>query len=210
MIELILLDASAVPTPPEAHRVLAPAELKSFDIMLAASRRREYLLGRALLKAALTGGGFRRERDYGMIETSLSPSGKPSVAGAEFSLSHDGEALLLGVGDQSIGVDLETVQRFDDEMLTACFCPEERRRIRDARDPARAATLAWCMKEAVAKAAGSSVVAGLGRPLDDASFLRGGFVRVAGIERAFAVASLRALPPVELSPALPRFSSAFL
>lgn len=206
MIELFLLDSSSLRVP-EPDRTLAAPDLARLDRM-STKRRREFLFGRALLNAALADRGFRRRLNDGMIDVPIG-GGKPSIPGVEFNLSHDGAAVLLGLGDQPIGVDIETVQVFDDLMLEMCFTPDERRAILTAPRPDRAATLAWCMKEASAKALGSSVLARLGRYDTLALPSRFGFVTVAGRERAYAVVSTRRLPDLTLIPALPRFDAAF-
>ena len=210
MIQVILLDGSAVDAPwPDPAQVLAPEEVNRYRTLRSDSRRREFLLGRMLLKAALTEKDHGRARDFTTIATTVSATGKPSVAGAQFSLSHDGEAVLLAVGDQPVGVDMETVQEFDGAMMDTCFSGEERRRIRRALHPDRVATLTWCIKEAVAKAGGAGIESVIGSTARNGLFVRGGFAPVAGRERAYAVCSPLPLSPIEIVPAIPRFSKVF-
>lgn len=207
-MELILFETAAAPEP-SPERVLAPAELRTYLSLKSASRRKEYLLGRMLLKAALTRGDYRRVRDFEMISTHMTPEGKPATAGAEFSLSHDGGAILLALGGQPVGADVESVQEFDGPMLRLSFDEKTLRSIARSRRPDRAATLAWCLKEAAAKAAGTGVLPLLGEPAPSGLFYRSGFLRTAGRERAYAVCSPRPLPPLSVSLALPRFERAF-
>ncbi len=209
MIELFLLQAKAVARMPLPAKTLSPSELKAYTALRTDRRREEYLLGRALLKAVLTKGDYRRVGDFAMIGTTLDPGGKPRVAKAEFNLSHDDGVILLAFGDQPVGVDIETVQEFDEQMLRICFDGDEHRRVSLARRPDRAATLAWCRKEAEAKATGAGVLPALGAPGRRDAFTRAGRLRVGGVERAFAVSSFRPLGPLRPVSALPRFQQIF-
>lgn len=207
-MELIFLDANAhVPISP--NRILAPAELERYGSFNCESGRRDYLLGRLLLKTALTNGDYRRVRDFGMITTTMTPEGKPTAAGAEFSLSHDDGAVLLAIGDEPVGVDMETVQEFNEPMLRLCFDDTTRRAISRSRRPDRSATLAWCLKESAAKATGAGVLPLLKRPVPDGLYTRGGFLRSNGRERAYAICSTAPLPACSVIRALPRFRRAF-
>jgi len=210
MIELILLDGSTVDAPlAEPDRVLAPQEMKRYEKLRSDAGRREFLLGRMLLKAALTGGNSGCVRDFRMISTTVTATGKPTVAGAEFNLSHDGNAVLLAVGDQPVGVDIERVQDFDVAMIQICFTADERHRISRSLHPARVATLLWCMKEAAAKATGAGLLSELGKTRKSDLFFRGGFLNVAGVNRAYAVCSTQPISPTNISSALPRFERVF-
>lgn len=212
MIELLLLDGSPL-TVPLAHpqRILSPEELKYYATFCADSRRCEFLLGRLLLKAALSARTGHHIYDLSLIGTGISATGKPFVAGAEFSLSHDGDAVLLAVGDQPVGVDIETVQHFDDAMMSMCFDTSERQRIVRSRRPDHVATLLWCVKEAVAKATGNGLLPKLaGKTTGAKQFVRAGFLRLAECERAYAVCSPLPIPPIQIMPARPRFDEIIL
>ncbi|HXI72489.1 MAG TPA: 4'-phosphopantetheinyl transferase superfamily protein [Verrucomicrobiae bacterium] len=210
MIELILLDGSIVDTPMTSpQRVLSRPEMEHYHKLRSDSRRREFLLGRILIKAVLTETNHGFISDFPLINPHLSVTGKPAVVGAEFNLAHDGQAVLLAVGDQVVGVDIERIQSFDAAMMTACFTGAERRRIVRSRHPDRVATLLWCLKEAAAKATGAGLVSELEGSRKTRLFYRGGFLHIAGRDRAYAVCSPRPIEPVKVSPALPRFDHVF-
>jgi phosphopantetheinyl transferase len=210
MIELILLDGSTVDAPMTSpQRVLSRPEMEHYHKLRSDARRREFLLGRILIKAALTETNHGFISDFPLINPHLSVTGKPAVAGAEFNLAHDGQAVLLAVGDQVVGVDIERIQPFDAAMMTTCFTGAERRRIMRSRQPDWVATLLWCLKEAAAKATGAGIVSELEGSRKTWLFFRGGFLNVAGHDRAYAVCSPRPIEPVKVSPAIPRFDYVF-
>ena len=210
MIELILLDGSTVDAPTiSPQRVLSQPEMEYFHKLRSDSRRREFLLGRILIKSALSETKHGFVDDFPLINPHLSETGKPSVAGAEFNLAHDGHAVLLAIGDQVVGVDIERIQSFDAAMMTTCFTGAERRRIVGSPQPDRVATLLWCLKEAAAKATGAGLVSELDVSRKPGLFFRGGFLNIAGHERAYAVCSPRPIKPTRISPALPRFGHVF-
>ena len=210
MIELILLDSSNLRSPlGNPEDILAPQELNRYELLRSDMRRREFLLGRLLLKAALTEGDDFWPGDFRMISTTLSESGKPIVAGAEFNLSHDQNAILIAVGDQVIGVDIESVQNFDDAMMRICFTKEERRKISHSPHPDCAATLLWCKKEAAAKATGAGLLSEITGARKRSLHCHGGFLNVAGLNRAYAVCSSQPILQTNISPALPRFEKVF-
>jgi len=210
MIELIVLDSSTVDLPLEnADLVLAPEELKYYETLRADSRRREFLLGRILLKTVLTSGDPHRVCDFCKISTTTSMTGKPAVSGAEFNLSHDGNAVLLAIGDQVVGVDIERVQDFDTAMIDLCFTCREQDRIAQSIHPDRVATLLWCLKEAAAKATGVGLLSGMRETGKRQLFFRGGFLTVAGLNRAYAVCSTQQISSMRISLALPRFEKVF-
>lgn len=210
MIELILLDGSTVDAPMTSPQcVLSRPEMEHYHKLRSDSRRREFLMGRILIKAALIEISHGFISDFPLINPQLSVTGKPAVAGAEFNLAHDGQAVLLAIGDQVVGVDIERIQSFDAAMMTTCFTGAERQRIARSRQSDRVATLLWCLKEAAAKATGAGLVSELEGGRKTWLFFRGGFLNVAGHDRAYAVCSPRPIEPVKVSPALPRFDYVF-
>jgi phosphopantetheinyl transferase len=210
MIELILLDGSTINAPlTNPHRVLAREEMRHYQMLRSDTRRREFLLGRILLKAALIERNNCFTNDFQMISPTLSATGKPAVAGAEFNLAHDENAVLLAIGDQVVGVDVERVQYFDDAMMKICFSAAERHRIARTPRPDRMATLLWCMKEAAAKATGDGLLSELEGQRKTKLFFRGGFLNIAGHNRAYAVCSPCSISPISIYSALSRFDQTF-
>jgi 4'-phosphopantetheinyl transferase len=101
--------------------------------------------------------------------------GKPQIADAalEFNLSHSGGALLLGLSrDRAVGVDLETAQRKTRpvaELARRWFAPAETAALEVLpADRQQAAFLRlWTAKEALVKAQGSGIGAGLHQAVFD-------------------------------------------
>lgn len=210
MIELIILDGSTIPVPlTNPEYVLSQQELQRYETLRSDRRRREFLLGRILLKAALTDTDHHRGRDFTTINPAISVTGKPTLAGVEFNLSHTGDVVLLAMGDQPVGVDVESVQNFDAMMLELCFTGKERQYISCSREPDRTATLLWCQKEAAAKATGVGLLSELEETRKQALYFSSGILSIAGQPRAYAVCSPRPILQADVVPALPRFQRVF-
>lgn len=92
--------------------------------------------------------------------------GKPSVDGVEFSLSHTGSAVLIGLGDLPLGVDVEKVP--DDrtvQQVGSSFHPREAAELLGLPADARPGAFArvWVRKEALLKAIGTGLSRGISR-----------------------------------------------
>ncbi len=92
--------------------------------------------------------------------------GKPSVDGVEFSLSHTGSAVLIGLGDLPLGVDVEKVP--DDrtvQQVGSNFHPREAAELLGLPADARPGAFArvWVRKEALLKAIGTGLSRGISR-----------------------------------------------
>ena len=83
--------------------------------------------------------------------------GKPSLHGlpsAHVSLAHTRGAVVVGVGDRPLGVDIETVGAVGDVAgvtSSLLLSAAEVRRVRSAPDPARAFLRHWTLKECLVK-----------------------------------------------------------
>ena len=92
--------------------------------------------------------------------------GKPSVEGVEFSLSHTGSAVLIGLGDLPLGVDMEKIpeQRTVDQVGSS-FHPRETAELLDLPADERPEAFAriWVRKEALLKAIGTGLSRGISR-----------------------------------------------
>ena len=92
--------------------------------------------------------------------------GKPSADGVEFSLSHTGSVVLIGLGDLPLGVDVEKIpeQRTVDQVGSS-FHPRETAELLDlpAKDRPEAFARVWVRKEALLKAIGTGLSRGISR-----------------------------------------------
>ena len=85
--------------------------------------------------------------------------GRPFIAGGPcFSISHCREAVAVAVSDTPVGVDVESVRRFDEALVRRTMNEEEQQRIFAAEEPARAFIRLWTQKEAVLKLRGTGIV----------------------------------------------------
>lgn len=118
----------------------------------------------------LAGGIFRRVLLGGALRVapqalrfSTSPLGKPLVAqhSVEFNVSHTREALVLAIGPNAVGVDIEHIgyAEFAWEAAETCFSVHELALLAAARAGERSmlAYALWTRKEALLKAAGSGL-----------------------------------------------------
>ena len=96
--------------------------------------------------------------------------GRPFIPdGPCFSISHCREAVAVAISDTPIGVDVESIRRFDPELVKRTMNEEEQRSIFASHDPARAFIRLWTQKEAVLKLRGTGIVDNLADVLSDSS-----------------------------------------
>lgn len=92
--------------------------------------------------------------------------GKPSVDGVEFSLSHTGSVVLIGLGDLPLGVDVEKVpEERAVQQVGSSFHPREAAELLGLPADARPGVFArvWVRKEALLKAIGTGLSRGISR-----------------------------------------------
>jgi len=180
--ESVCCRLDAFPCEPDvlAGQILSPAEQDHWKSLRAVEkRRREWLLGRAAAKHAVRS-LLARELSLRLlpaeIEIAPDPYGRPlvSVTGdaaplnlqPSISIAHsDGTAVALSVLDPGtrVGIDLEGLTRRRQDFEDIAFSPDERGLL--AMLPAELrhewALRMWCAKEAVGKALGRGLSAGL-------------------------------------------------
>ena len=116
------------------------------------------LLREVLGRATLTSAAHVRIR--------TGESGKPSVDGVEFSLSHTGSVVLIGLGDLPLGVDVEKIPEGRTAgQVGSGFHPQETEELLDLPADARPEAFArvWVRKEALLKAIGTGLSRGISR-----------------------------------------------
>lgn len=142
--------------------------------------RLRYVLGHGFMREVLSAvSGVPAER----IGFTRGPFGKPRMDGADlhFNFSDTKDAVLIGIGPEELGVDLETMERRVDHERVAehYFTPEEVQEIQDPRPKSEGPDAAseqddlgkrrflefWTRKEAVLKASGVGI-------MDDLKVLR--------------------------------------
>jgi 4'-phosphopantetheinyl transferase len=152
----------------EADRaLLSPAEQARADRFLDPEGRRRHVRGRAVLRRLL---GQCLGTDPRALALSEGAHGKPFLGGGDdlhFNLSHSGETALVALAaGMEIGVDLEEGTRkvgAAGGVAARWFTPEEQAAWEaEARSPAAFLRL-WTRKEAVMKAHGGGLAAGMDR-----------------------------------------------
>jgi phosphopantetheine--protein transferase-like protein len=166
-----------------ADRILSPGEREFWASMRAVEkRRREWLLGRCAAKEAVRS-LFERDLDQhllpGEIEIVPDPFGRPLVSVSSIqaasvkerllpslSIAHSqGTAVALAVlnPEARVGVDLESLDHPREDFGAIAFSPDERSLLNSLPPDLRQewALRMWCAKEAVGKALGRGLSAGL-------------------------------------------------
>ena len=122
--------------------------------------RRQCALAYLLLKRALHEG-------YGITGSprfNYGEHGKPLLADypdIHFSLSHCREAVACAVSDRPVGIDVESIGRYREQLAAYTMSEDERAAIAAAASPEVAFTRLWTMKEALLKCSGQGIVDGL-------------------------------------------------
>jgi 4'-phosphopantetheinyl transferase len=187
----------------DLSRCLSDEERERAAKFRHAASRNEFIVARGLLRVLL---GERLDVDPCEVPFSQTARGKPRLAGPDpaavcFNVSHShGLALFALTGRCEVGVDLEHVRPFSDEMGLAerFFTPREAAALRALDACGRRETFfrLWTRKEAYLKAHGLGLSFGLERvevshtPEDPAHI-----VHIDGDRRAAACWSLRTLAP---------------
>ena len=118
--------------------------------------QRTCVLAYLLLKRAL------REQ-YGIDENPLfeyGEHGKPSIVGhpeIHFNVSHCREAVACAVSDHPVGIDVESIQRFNESLVRFTMNDQEVAQTLSAAQPGIVFTRFWTMKEAAMKLLGTGI-----------------------------------------------------
>jgi len=154
-------------------RVLVSEEIWDFNLEAAlgeiSEQRREQALkfkheqGQRLCVLAylLLKQGLRE--GYGMTENPIfeyNEHGKPSIVGHPeifFNLSHCKEAVVCVVSDKPIGVDVESIRKYKENLVHYTMNEEEIREIESSEHPDIAFIRLWTMKEATLKLIGTGI-----------------------------------------------------
>ena len=146
--------------PAELRTSLTPEECDRADRYRATAVRHQFVVGRGLLRRAL--GSYLGLSPLD-VPITYTPDGKPVLgcASLHFNLTHTPGLALIAVAARRIGVDAERVRTVADAdgLVGRFFSPAEQVAFGALSDDHRPAAFfrAWTCKEAVIKAAGTSV-----------------------------------------------------
>lgn len=118
--------------------------------------------------------GLREE--YGITDNPLfeyGPHGKPYIVGhpeMHFSLSHCREAVACVISDRPVGIDVESVRRYKEDVVRYAMSEQEQQLIATAERPEVAFIRLWTMKEARLKLTGEGITNDLKTTLDGDSW----------------------------------------
>lgn len=111
--------------------------------------------------------------EYGINELpqfTYDANGKPTLAGhphIHFSMSHCQTAVACAVSDRPVGIDIETLDHYSEEVATRVMNEDEMRQILEAPNPNATFTRLWTMKESRFKLTGDDCGGDITRMLLD-------------------------------------------
>lgn len=103
------------------------------------------------------------EAKYGINEKPLlgyAAKGKPFLIGypdIHFNMSHCNEAVLCAIDDRPVGVDVECVKEYNEDLARYVMNAQEMEQINGSARPDIEFTRLWTMKEAVLKCSGAGI-----------------------------------------------------
>ena len=100
------------------------------------------------------------------------PHGKPMLEGyphIHFNLSHCRHAAVCAVSDRPIGVDVESIESYDEALVAGTMSADEQRLIALSDDAPATFIKLWTMKESLLKLTGRGITQNVALVLDDAS-----------------------------------------
>ena len=155
------------------------AALKTVD-----QERREYALryrreqDRRLCLAAYRLLQHGLQLEYGIREVPpfvYGANGKPSLQGhpdIHFNFSHCRDAAVCVIAPHPVGIDVECIDRYDEQLLSHTMSADECRSIATSSQPAVAFIRLWTMKESLLKLTGQGITDNLPSVLDEAYLYR--------------------------------------
>ena len=165
-VQLWLLTSDAAPVPDRALAMLDAEERLRADRFKRARDRASFIRAHAFLRGLL---GHLTGEAPDRIAIITARGGKPHLArqdGPQFSLSHSGDHVLVGLATDPVGVDVEAVRPIPDhrDIARRFFAPGEQSSLAALadKDQEQAFFACWTRKEAFVKALGT----GLSHPLD--------------------------------------------
>lgn len=171
-VEVWLIDGRAsCPDLANLLALLGPDERARAEACLSEADRREYAVAHAALRCIV---GDRIGVTAAQVTWQIGPHGKPHLSGCErrveANLSHSDDFCMVAISPlRPVGVDIQRLTTVSASVALArrYFPPEEVRLVLDAEDAAAQPEVfarLWTRKEALVKAAGSRLIAGLAAP----------------------------------------------
>lgn len=131
-------------------------EIARFDKIKNTAMKERYFVCRCVLKQIISAYTHQRTSD---VKIGYNSFGKPFVQDSRihFNLSHSGDHLVIGVSDEELGVDVETIRPINLDVAKS-FCTEnELSYIHHAEDRYDRFFRVWTLKEAYVKKIGKGL-----------------------------------------------------
>jgi 4'-phosphopantetheinyl transferase len=158
---LVVLVRIAAPPPARLQRLLDAEESARAERFGRAEDRARFIVGRALLRLRLAAAAGVAPA---AVRFAVGPHGKLAAdVGPHFNLSHSGEYVAAALAEDAIGVDVQEHRATSDRARLAAevFSEPEAVRAANAGFVDEVFFEIWAAKEAVVKADGRGIVAGL-------------------------------------------------
>ena len=126
------------------------------ELKIDTSQKEQTRIGRQLLLRGL-------QMEHGITELpaiSLGLFGKPffpDYPGIHFNISHCRRAVVCIISDKNVGIDVECIDQFDQDLAQYISNPREFETIINSGNPALAFTICWTRKESYCKLTGKGL-----------------------------------------------------
>ena len=161
MIEVQLIRLSENTAPPEwaMDWISLERRAKIARFRQIKDRKRSLIAELLVRRAAMRRLGLRPEQ----VVVDRNPYGRPylpNVRHFKFNLSHSGEYVVIALGRRPVGVDVERIDRCNQDVAERFFSSSEVEYLRSlpATEQARAFTTLWTLKESYTKAEGKGLL----------------------------------------------------
>lgn len=138
-------------------RLISPEKAKKIARISSADKKKQRLYSELFARAVI---GRHLEITNEEISFEFSDMGKPFLAGYpdfHFNISHTGGAVLLGISDAPVGVDIERIRPVHAKIARRFFAPAEREYVGEGNGYSRRFFEIWTAKEAFLKKEGLGI-----------------------------------------------------
>lgn len=151
MIYYSVIDISAVD---DCYVLNSGKELEKHFKDISSFGRKESICARALLRYILNS-------KYGLYDFFVDNdfNGKPYIADSDifFNISHSGNYVLCAVGNESVGCDIEIINKYNEKVAERFFTASEQNVLKNSENKSADFIRLWTLKESVLKLTGVGV-----------------------------------------------------
>ena len=141
----------------QIHEILSPEEIKRSGFFLKEHDTRRFIATRLAIRKIISEYTGTMPQSVIFNQTA---NKKPSTAGIEFNISHNGHYIMIAVSENPIGIDVEQIDHPVDvaQLIPYCFDTAEKEFIASSKDQKESFFALWTRKEALLKATGEGLI----------------------------------------------------